>query len=98
MPAASQSISRVARGERTRGKGYERETVYQGGAHRQGAGAHGNRRKIAKLYEGLSARILKSERELAEGARGHGRHSDDASDETASAPEDGKENVVLRIE
>ena len=47
MPAASQSISRVARGERT---------------------------------------------------RGHGRHSDDASDETASAPEDGKENVVLRIE
>lgn len=59
---------------------------------------HGNRRKIAKLYEELSARILKSERELAEGARGHGRHSDDASDETASAPEDGKENVVLRIE
>ena len=26
MPAASQSISRVARGERTRGRGYERET------------------------------------------------------------------------
>ena len=51
MPAASRSISRVARGERTRGRGYEREAVRQGGTYRQGAVLTAKSLTKGKFYE-----------------------------------------------
>ena len=60
----------------------------RGGRTEEVSFKHGNRRKTMRLYEALSARILKSERELAEENEGKERKKkrSDKEDEEAPVP------------
>ena len=62
--------------------------IGMGGRTEEVSFKHGNRRKTMRLYEALSARILKSERELAEENEGKERKKkrSDKEDEDAPVP------------
>ena len=70
-----------------------------GGRTEEGRFKHGNRRKTMRLYEALSARILKSERELAEENEGKERKKkrSDKEDEEALPPVSETEGDAVSI-